>query len=426
MIPDPFIVSVKAKGALGDARKYPDPLKLAHASMTAGSPVVTSNLSTFGAGDIGKTIVVQGAGVGGATFVGVIVSQTSTTAATTNTTASMTVSGKDFVVGTDDTAAIAAAFTDAATQHMGVGFTPGRYIDTGSHTIDDPMFTLSVFGGVRVEAIGSGVDWLWLRGNVNARLNAIPIGGVRLDGWMWADGNGGCNGVEFRHCMSQLNGKAGLAARPGSQSAANNNWDIYGGYYSENGVTAGPTNDGSGIYYRGTSLRYWGPWCPSNRGWGICIDGLGGVGTALCEANGLGGVGTGTNGHRTLHIKDQMVNQGLNQSDTLMNRTGIQIAVGSAAPGGGGELNITGRNGHGVQVYASGENLAGFVKAYGPETDLDLGLVGKGAGHVVLYGSPATNKAVSATAPGSVVRKLEIFNESGTSLGFIPIYDAIT
>jgi hypothetical protein len=34
--------------------------------------------------------------------------------------------------------------------------------------------------------------------------------------------------------------------------------------------------------------------------------------------------------------------------------------------------------------------------------------------------------SVAATTPGTVVKKVEIFNAAGASLGFIPVYDAIT
>ena len=41
-------------------------------------------------------------------------------------------------------------------------------------------------------------------------------------------------------------------------------------------------------------------------------------------------------------------------------------------------------------------------------------------------GQIRTNQSANATTPGSVVKKLQVFDSSGNSLGFIPIYDAIT
>lgn len=34
--------------------------------------------------------------------------------------------------------------------------------------------------------------------------------------------------------------------------------------------------------------------------------------------------------------------------------------------------------------------------------------------------------STAATTPGTVVKKMEVFDASGASLGYVPIYDAIT
>lgn len=34
--------------------------------------------------------------------------------------------------------------------------------------------------------------------------------------------------------------------------------------------------------------------------------------------------------------------------------------------------------------------------------------------------------ATAGTTPGTCVKKIEVFNSAGTSLGFVPVYDAIT
>ena len=41
-------------------------------------------------------------------------------------------------------------------------------------------------------------------------------------------------------------------------------------------------------------------------------------------------------------------------------------------------------------------------------------------------GAPAVLNSVAAATPGTVVAKFEVFDETGTSLGFVPVYDAIT
>jgi hypothetical protein len=48
-------------------------------------------------------------------------------------------------------------------------------------------------------------------------------------------------------------------------------------------------------------------------------------------------------------------------------------------------------------------------------------------GKVLLNAALGVNNSASASGPvGNVVKKIEIFNQSGTSLGYIPVYDAIT
>lgn len=41
-------------------------------------------------------------------------------------------------------------------------------------------------------------------------------------------------------------------------------------------------------------------------------------------------------------------------------------------------------------------------------------------------GSLGVGNSASATTPGTVVKKIEVFDASGTSLGFLPVYDSIT
>ena len=41
-------------------------------------------------------------------------------------------------------------------------------------------------------------------------------------------------------------------------------------------------------------------------------------------------------------------------------------------------------------------------------------------------GSIGVGNSAAATTPGTVVQKIEIFDASGSSLGFIPVYDSIT
>jgi hypothetical protein len=56
------------------------------------------------------------------------------------------------------------------------------------------------------------------------------------------------------------------------------------------------------------------------------------------------------------------------------------------------------------------------------------------AGHVstlrgqklIAFGGLGVGNAVAATTPGSVTKKIEVFDAAGASLGFIPVYSTIT
>lgn len=47
-------------------------------------------------------------------------------------------------------------------------------------------------------------------------------------------------------------------------------------------------------------------------------------------------------------------------------------------------------------------------------------------GSLRLGGSLGVGNSAAATTPGAVVRKVEIFDTTGTSLGFLPVYNSIT
>jgi hypothetical protein len=45
---------------------------------------------------------------------------------------------------------------------------------------------------------------------------------------------------------------------------------------------------------------------------------------------------------------------------------------------------------------------------------------------LITHGGLGVGNSVAATTPGSVVKKVQIFDETGASLGYIPVYSAIT
>jgi len=65
----------------------------------------------------------------------------------------------------------------------------------------------------------------------------------------------------------------------------------------------------------------------------------------------------------------------------------------------------------GTQSFAGNKTFTGVVAVTGKI----LGTAGLGVGN-----------SAAATTPGTVVKKIEVFDASGASLGFIAVYDAIT
>jgi len=71
--------------------------------------------------------------------------------------------------------------------------------------------------------------------------------------------------------------------------------------------------------------------------------------------------------------------------------------------------------------------------------DVDVKIVAKGGGtlaelarfkgatrHLLVQGGLGVGNSAAGTTLGSVVKKIEVFDENGNSLGFIPVYDSIT
>ncbi len=85
-----------------------------------------------------------------------------------------------------------------------------------------------------------------------------------------------------------------------------------------------------------------------------------------------------------------------------------------------GESNPVWVNMNAEQPAASGQ----VVRILGQSGDLYIDAVVSGAPRVVAtLGAP---NAVAATTPGTVVKKLEVFDAAGTSLGFVAVYNTIT
>ncbi len=122
------VFNVKGFGAKGDTTVY-----VATTSITSGAATLTVTAGTFAAGDVGKTIVVPGAGVAGADLKTTISARASTTSITLAANASTTLTSvsKTLTYGTDDSAARDAAIVALVAAGRGVLYFPaGSYLCT--------------------------------------------------------------------------------------------------------------------------------------------------------------------------------------------------------------------------------------------------------------------------------------------------------
>lgn len=114
-------------GAAGDTRRVLD------GAINSGTAAFTSATAAFSSADVGKTIVITGAGSGGAPLITTISARTSGTAVTLAASASTTVTAKVTMIGTDDTAAFQNAHAAVLAAKSGTIFAPsGTYLTTGT------------------------------------------------------------------------------------------------------------------------------------------------------------------------------------------------------------------------------------------------------------------------------------------------------
>ena len=104
-----YSVNVLDFGAKGDAKTVTD------ASITAVTATLTSATAGFTANDVGKQIIVVGAGTSGKNLWTTIATYVSATQVTLASAAGTTVSGASMTFGTDDTTALSAALSVAGT-----------------------------------------------------------------------------------------------------------------------------------------------------------------------------------------------------------------------------------------------------------------------------------------------------------------------
>lgn len=157
-----WIFNVQAYGAKGDGQLVTD------GAMTAASAVLTSASGRFAAGDVGKLVLVKGAGPAGVTtLVTTISAYTSATQVTLTATASTTVSSALVMWASDDTAAFQSAINAAVTWAQAHGsaarvFVPpasgqfygiGGTLQTGGSTKGNAQLTLPVIAATANKVI---------------------------------------------------------------------------------------------------------------------------------------------------------------------------------------------------------------------------------------------------------------------------------
>ena len=167
-------LSIVDFGAINDAVSHAD------GAITTGTRNFTSATGTFTSNDVGKRIVIPGAGAAGAIFETTITGFTSATAVQVAVNAGTTVSGKIYYYGTDNTTFIQAAINQAQTTGDEVFIPPGSWIISA---------TLNITARVGIRGVGyqgdSGLIYLttvvtkaagWLGSTfICANFNAITV-----------------------------------------------------------------------------------------------------------------------------------------------------------------------------------------------------------------------------------------------------------
>lgn len=172
---DPYFAAVK-DWATGDAVRRQD------GAMTNGSAVLTAAGASFAVGDVGKYIAVEGAGAAGAPLVTTILSRDSATQVTLSANASATVSSKNFIYGTDDTAAFQAAHDSG----LPVYVEPGNYM-CGTLTFSSGR-TMGGANGAGILTTPSGASRIYLKPMTNGPLiqgsgaQFVKLADFKIDG----------------------------------------------------------------------------------------------------------------------------------------------------------------------------------------------------------------------------------------------------
>jgi len=186
-------VSVKDFGALGDGIRFTD------GAITSGTDDFVSASSVFVAGDVGKTIVIEGAGAAGVQLITTITARVSSTAVTLAANASTTVTSADGSYATDDTAAINLALASGGCLY----FPKGIYQISDRLLVTENNTFIRMEGGVTVQ----GDPWTYPGGQspfggffLITGDNCSIVGGGMGQTLIQIQGGSQAIGVCFLHC----------------------------------------------------------------------------------------------------------------------------------------------------------------------------------------------------------------------------------
>jgi hypothetical protein len=216
------VFDVQDYGATGDGRAAPD------GSITSGSATLTSGSNPWTSADVGKAILVNGAGPGGVPHVTTIAAYVSAGQVTLAAAAGATISGADCLWGTDDADAIRTALYAA----VNAGVANGTWY--AELRFPPALYTLS--SAPKIGSFNPGVtgasNQTW--GNALIPLPVFPVSGrkfvLSLTGA--ADGTGI---AWYQQDRPHLAGSALIALRPQR--------DTLDGTWYEPAVIGGPTRD---------------------------------------------------------------------------------------------------------------------------------------------------------------------------------------
>lgn len=255
-----------------------------------------------------------------------------------------------------------------------------------------------------------------------AQAQGAGVSGVDIQAQSDADGITNADALTFAAALKTLQNVFGSGSGTfNSQVISNFNEAGSTGTGHANFVVKGnPANSSPGLACFETALEIGGALYDGPTGASAAIY-FGVIGTKVgavpCFSflNSYGGVGGGTE-HS---IADLLANGDLNLGGNLhLAQLGGDGRITSAAG-----LYLTAAGAGSIYQWNQGSgDVSQWFSGVGGTQVMTL----KSTGKLLLAGGLGIGNSAAATTPGSVVKKMEVFDAAGASLGFVPIYSAIT